>query len=115
LNWDISDAMLTVNELMLSPDGMVFEPCATLEVDVLDDDPQPEATRPTTAARLNKPTRRKPGAAPWTRERGCRPSVLFSNCISDPFRRNLSSLAPLRCRERSLVMTTPSGASHSSI
>src|SRR6516162_3582380 len=27
LNWDIVDAMSTVKELMLSPDGIVFLPC----------------------------------------------------------------------------------------
>src|SRR5215472_16726275 len=56
LNWDIVDAMLTLKELMLSPDGIVFEPP---DAPVDDDQPQSAAVRPTTDARLIQPTRPK--------------------------------------------------------
>src|SRR5690349_15379590 len=49
--------MLTVRELMLSSDGIVFEPLAA--VDDVDDDPQPAAIRPATAAKPTPPTRPK--------------------------------------------------------
>jgi hypothetical protein len=81
LNWDIVDAMFTVNELMLSPDGTVAEPLddadvlALAEVDALDevdvlgvvvedelDDEQPAAARvaTTTAVSPTQPSRRTP-------------------------------------------------------
>src|SRR5215470_399322 len=47
LNWDIVAAMLTLKELMLSPDGILFEP-PDVPVDE-DDDPQPAAIRPAVA------------------------------------------------------------------
>src|SRR5215472_6948775 len=73
LNWDIVDAMSTVKELMLSPDGIV--PLAAGEADVagadvagadeldeldeLDEDEQPAAAKATTAAAATQPSRGK--------------------------------------------------------
>jgi len=52
--------MLTVKELMLSPDGTVFEPLGAVDgEDDVDDDPQPAAIRPATAAKPTQPTRPK--------------------------------------------------------
>jgi len=59
--------MSVVNELMLSPAGIVFEPCAAalaVVVVVLDEDPQPAATMATTTTGLTQPTRRKSRGAP---------------------------------------------------
>ncbi len=67
LSVDIVDARSTLNELVLSPFGIVFEP-----VDVLvdgDDDPQAATARLTTAARLTQPTGRS--------ERERRPPLLL--------------------------------------
>jgi hypothetical protein len=56
--------MSGVNELMLRFAGIVFEPCATLDVVevvvVVAVDPQLAATRATPPARLSQPARRKP-------------------------------------------------------
>jgi hypothetical protein len=52
---DISDAMLTVKELMLSPFGIVFEPLGA-DDDV--DDPQAAAVSATSAPRPTHATRR---------------------------------------------------------
>jgi hypothetical protein len=63
---DIVDPMSTVKELMLSPDGIVFEPLGAV-VDEPDDEPddeQPAAVRATTA-RPAQPTRRKRRNVPW--------------------------------------------------
>jgi hypothetical protein len=59
LNADIVDAMSTVKELMLSPDGIVFEPLEVVvdDDDDEDDDEQPAAAMATTA-RPTKLTRR---------------------------------------------------------
>src|SRR5438270_708992 len=51
--------MLTVKELMLSPDGTVFEPLGAVGDEDVDDDPQPAAIRPATAAKPTQPTRPK--------------------------------------------------------
>jgi hypothetical protein len=59
LNWDIVDARSTVKELMLSPDGIVFEPLEVVvdDDDDDDDDEQPAAPMATTD-RPTRPTRR---------------------------------------------------------
>ena len=70
LSWDIVDAMLTVKELMLSPDGTVPLPRPTRTPRstrpawttagaeaVEDDDEQPAATRAVTAAAATQPNR----------------------------------------------------------
>jgi hypothetical protein len=89
--------MFTVNELILSPDGITFEPWATLAVVVvvLDDDPQPVATRATATTGLSQRTRRKSEGAPRTREPEHRPSILFCNRIPEPLfaRTNLTETA----------------------
>jgi hypothetical protein len=69
LNWDIVDAMSTVKELMLSPEGIVFEPLeVVVDDDDEDDDEQPAAAK-ATAARLTRPTRRRrrnvPSSCEW--------------------------------------------------
>src|SRR5215467_2250160 len=67
LNWDIVDAMSTVKELMLRPDGIVFEPIA-VAADELDEDElllQAAAARHKAAARLTQPSRRKRLDVPW--------------------------------------------------
>jgi hypothetical protein len=56
LNLAIVGPMLTVKELMLSPDGTLFEPLGADAVDDVDDDPQPAAIRPATAAKPTQPT-----------------------------------------------------------
>jgi hypothetical protein len=49
LNWDIVDAMSTVKELVLSPDGIAAEPLGVVPPDVGElDDEQPVAARVTT-------------------------------------------------------------------
>jgi len=59
LNSAIVDAMSTVKELMLSPDGIVFEPLAAVVPDEDDDDEdeQPAAAM-ATAASPTRPARR---------------------------------------------------------
>jgi hypothetical protein len=73
LSVDIVDSRFTVNELMLSPLGIVFDP---LEADDPDDpdEPQAAAARLTTAARLTQATGRS--------ERARRPPLLL--CIPKP-------------------------------
>jgi hypothetical protein len=63
--------MSTVNELMLSPDGTVFEPLDAVDaVDDVDDDPQPAAIRPATTAKPTQPTpRERRNVPPCERER----------------------------------------------
>jgi hypothetical protein len=51
------DAMSTVKELVLSPDGTVFEPFDPDDVAVDDDDEQAAAARLTTAAKPTQPAR----------------------------------------------------------
>src|SRR5580658_5461371 len=68
LNSDIVDAMSTVNELMLSPAGIVFEPL-DVAAGVVDDDEHAAATRLTTAARPTQPTARKRRDMRWSCER----------------------------------------------
>src|SRR5215469_14986820 len=81
LSLDIVDAMSTLNELMLSPAGILLEPPPP-DDDGEVDDPQPAAVRAATAARLAHPTRRERRNAPWPCERECQPpSVLLSNRI----------------------------------
>jgi hypothetical protein len=56
LNWAIVDAISTLNELMLSPEGIVFEPLGAVDVDEVDDDDEhAAATRLTAAARPTQP------------------------------------------------------------
>src|SRR5260370_33750843 len=64
--------MLMVKELMLSPDGTVFEPLAAGVDEDDDPDPQPAAIRPATAAKPTQPTRPK------------RPLPLLPNPIPHP-------------------------------
>jgi hypothetical protein len=89
LNWDIVDAMSTVKELVLSPDGIVLEPLAAADEDVADaagvvaldeldelgEDEQPAAAKAATTA------------TPAQRSRGKRlpPSLLLLIRIPTPF------------------------------
>jgi len=73
------DAMSTVKELMLRPDGIVLEP---LDVVVDEDDDEDEllqaaAARHKAAARLTHATRRKRLDVPWPCERECHPPSLL--------------------------------------
>jgi hypothetical protein len=84
LNWDIVDAMSTVKELMLSPDGIVLEPLEVVvdDDDDDDDDEQPADARATTAS-VTRLTRRKRRNVPWPREwEGRPPSLLLPSLIS---------------------------------
>jgi hypothetical protein len=81
LNWDIVDAMSTVKELMLSPDGTVAEPpVAGLDeaaaadagaVVVDEDDEQPAATMATAAAATTQVNLGSGLNVPWPCEREC--------------------------------------------
>jgi hypothetical protein len=74
--------MLDVNELMLSPVGIVFEPCEVAEVVVVDellDDEHPARTKAPTATAPSKLIRRTPGD-----DRSL--FVLCFNSMPDPFR-----------------------------
>jgi len=75
--------MFTVKELMLTF-GIVLEPLGAVEED---DDPQPAATRPATAAKPTQPTRPKRPCLPWPCERERRPPLplLPSRIIHAPF------------------------------
>jgi hypothetical protein len=88
LSWDIVDAMSTVKELMLSPEGTVAEPLAGLDVDaaadadagldagavgVDEDDEQPAATMATTAATATQANLGSGLNVPWPCERECHP------------------------------------------
>jgi hypothetical protein len=102
LNWDIVDAMSTVKELMLSPEGIVPEPLvvgldevpALAEVDagavvVDEDDEQPAATMAAAAATATKPNRGRDLDRPRPCEPGGRPPrPLLSSSIPYPFRHN---------------------------
>jgi hypothetical protein len=96
LNWDIVDAMSTVKELMLSPEGTVAEPLAGLDevaagaAGVVDeDDEQPAATMATTAATATQVNLGRCLNVPWPCERECHPpSPLLRRSIPDPFRHN---------------------------
>src|SRR5215469_11691224 len=77
LSLDIVDAMSTVNELVLRPFGIVFEPLDALDED--DDDPQAAAVRVTTAARLTQPTGRV------KRERRAPLLLLLGSIPQNPF------------------------------
>jgi hypothetical protein len=91
VNWDIVDAMSTVKELMLSPEGTVAELVAGLDevaadagvddaaagADEDDDDEQPAATTAVTAATATQPNRGRRPLCP-----------LLSSTIPDPFRHN---------------------------
>jgi hypothetical protein len=102
VNWDIVDAMLTVKELMLSPEGIVPEPleagldevAAAAGVDAAGadedvDDEQPAATTAVTAATATQPNRGRRPNAPWPCERGGHPLCpLLPSSIPDPFRNN---------------------------
>jgi hypothetical protein len=68
LNCDIVEEMSTVNELMLSPFGILFEPLGPDDVDVVLDEEHAAATRLTTAARPTQPTVRMRRDVPWPRE-----------------------------------------------
>jgi hypothetical protein len=85
LNWDIVDAMSTVKELMLSPEGTVAEPLAAGADEVAaadagaagvlvdEDDEQPAATMATTAATATKPSLGRDLDVLWPCERECHP------------------------------------------
>jgi hypothetical protein len=68
--------MLTVKEVMLSPDGIVFEPLDVVDVDDELDDEQPAATRAATA-RATQPSRRERLNVPWPCEREYQPPSLL--------------------------------------
>ncbi|HYB18356.1 MAG TPA: hypothetical protein VEF71_23235 [Streptosporangiaceae bacterium] len=71
--------MLTVKELVLSPDGTVFEPLGVVVVDDVDDDDddeQPAAVTAATAA-TTSPIRRKRRNVPSLCGRKCRPCSLL--------------------------------------
>jgi hypothetical protein len=79
LNWDIVDAMSTVKELVLRPDGIVFEP---LDVVVDEDEDEDEllqaaAARHKAAARPTQPSRRERLNGPWPCERESQPPSLL--------------------------------------
>jgi hypothetical protein len=104
LSWDIVDAMLTVKELMLRPDGTRLELLAGVldedaegdvagvdagGVDDVADDEQPAATTAATAARATQPNRGRRVNVPWPCERGGHPLCPLLPCaIPDPFRHN---------------------------
>jgi hypothetical protein len=103
LNWDIVDAMSTVNELMLSPEGTAAELVAGLDevpplaevagVDEDDeddeDDEQPAATMAVIAATATQPNLGRDLYVPWPSERECHPPCpLLRRSIPDPFRHN---------------------------
>jgi hypothetical protein len=78
------DAMSTVKELMLSPEGTVAEPLeagldevaaadAGAVVDEDEDDEQPAATMATTAATATRPSLGRDLDVPWPCERECHP------------------------------------------
>jgi hypothetical protein len=87
LSWDIVDAMSTVKELMLSPEGTVAEPLeAGLDVPALteaagdaggvedvDEDEQPAATMAVIAATATQPNLGRDLNVPWPCERECHP------------------------------------------
>jgi hypothetical protein len=88
LSWDIVDAMSTVKELMLSPEGTVAEPLvAGLDevpalteaagdaggVEVVDEDEQPAATMATAAAATTQVNLGSGLNVPWPCERECHP------------------------------------------
>jgi hypothetical protein len=101
LSSDIVDAMSTVKELMLSPDGTRLELLAgaldagaeeagaeddAADVEEVEDDEQPAATTAATDARATTPYRE---TGLNVRERGgCPPRPLLPSSIPDPFRHN---------------------------
>src|SRR5580658_1364678 len=127
LNSDIVELMLTLKVLMLSPDGIVFEP-----LDVEPDEPdEPEelqpAARAATAARATQPGRRKRLSVPWPCERECQPpSLLLPSPIPIPLSPECIGISrrgtpyntgvPLRKNARSLDIEdrSPPGAGLSS-
>jgi hypothetical protein len=107
LSWDIVEAMSTVNELMLSPEGTVAElvvaglvaadddGAAGVDEDaggaevVDEDDEQPAATMAVTAATVTRPNLGRDLYLPWPCERECHPPCsLLRRSIPDPFRHN---------------------------
>jgi hypothetical protein len=103
LNWDIVDAMSTVKELMLSPEGTVAEllvagldevpalaEVAGAEAEVVDeDDEQPATTMAAAAATATQATLGRGLNVPWPCERECHPLCpLLRRSIPDPFRPN---------------------------
>ena len=105
LSWDIVDAMSTVKELMLSPDGTVAEPlvagldevpaldedagAAEDAEDVDEDDEQPAATMAAAAAAATQPNLGRDLNVPWPCERECHPPCpLLRRSIPYPFRHN---------------------------
>jgi hypothetical protein len=111
LNWAIVDAMSTVKELMLSPEGTVAEPlvagldevpaltdaagAAVVDEDaggaevVDEDDEQPAATMAVITATATKPNLGRDLCVPWPCERECHPPCpLLRRSIPDPFRHN---------------------------
>ena len=86
LNWDIVDAMSTVKEPMLSPEGTVAEPVvagldevpalteATGAAGAVDeDDEQPATTMAAIAATATQPNLGRDLNVPWPCERECHP------------------------------------------
>jgi hypothetical protein len=105
LNCDIVDAMSTVKELMLSPEGIVAEPLVAglddvpaLDEDagvddagavvVDEDDEQPAATMAVTAATATKPNRGTDLMLRPCEPVGRPPRPLLSSSIPYPFRHN---------------------------
>jgi hypothetical protein len=106
LSWDIVDAMSTVKELMLSPEGTVAElvvagldelPALDAGADedaggaeVVDgDEEQPATTMAATAATATQPNFGRDLSVPWPCERECHPPCpLLRRSIPDPFRHN---------------------------
>jgi hypothetical protein len=100
LNWDIVDAMSTVKELMLSPEGTVAEPLvagldevieaagdAGAVEDVDEDEEQPAATMAVIAATATQPNLGRDLNVLWPCERECHPPCsLLRRSIPDPFR-----------------------------
>jgi hypothetical protein len=83
LSWDIVDAMSTVKELMLNPEGTVAEPLAAVADEVAagdagavlvdEDDEQPAATMATAAAATTQVNLGSGLNVPWPCERECHP------------------------------------------
>src|SRR6266480_3708171 len=96
LNLDIVGPMFTVKELMLTF-GIVLEPLGAVDVD---DDPQPAAIRPATAAKPTQPTRPMRPSLPWTCEREGRPPIplLPSRITHAPFERRHPNKADIARR-----------------
>src|SRR5215472_9124745 len=88
LSWDIVDAMLTVKESMLSPDGIVFA-APPPPPDEAGEDEQPATSRAATVAAATQPSRGRGLNEPWPCERECPPPrLLLPSSIRYPFRQS---------------------------